>query len=102
VVGKPVLDDLDRLHAEVEDAKRQLLLLGIPQSRSPTWLRTLNWDDFQDTEARSAKWWVPDSRVTIQRAPSTPSASAGASGRRCQCRRRRSGRQPRFLREPLA
>jgi hypothetical protein len=52
VVGKPVLDDLDRLHAEVEDAKRQLLLLGDTAEQIATWLRTLNWDDFQATEAR--------------------------------------------------
>lgn len=55
VVGKPVLDDLDRLHVEVEDAKRQLLLLGDKADRIANWLRTLNWEEFQDTEAQFRK-----------------------------------------------
>jgi hypothetical protein len=51
VVGKPVLDDLDHLHADVEDTKHKLLQLGDSPSQVTNWLRTLQWGDFQDTEA---------------------------------------------------
>jgi hypothetical protein len=52
VVGKPVLDELDRLHREVDDAQRQLVQLGDSPERVAGWLRNLGWKDFQDLEAR--------------------------------------------------
>jgi len=52
VVGKPVLDDLDRLHGAVSESQRQLVQLGDTPERVANWLRTLGWKDFQDIEAR--------------------------------------------------
>jgi hypothetical protein len=52
VVGKPVLDELDRLHGEVDDSQRQLVKLGDSPERVAGWLRNLGWKDFQDIEAR--------------------------------------------------
>jgi hypothetical protein len=52
VVGKPVLEDLDRLHGAVNDSQRQLVLLGDSPERVAHWLTTLGWKDFQEIEAR--------------------------------------------------
>jgi hypothetical protein len=55
VVAKPTLDDIDRLHAEIEDSRRQLATLGDTPAQIDAWLQGIGWDEFQRVEAQFRK-----------------------------------------------
>ena len=59
IVAKPTLDDLDRLHSEIADTRNQLATLGDTPAQIEHWLKGLQWDEFQDLEAKFRKAAAP-------------------------------------------
>lgn len=51
VIAKPVLDDLDRLHAEVDEARKRMSASSSGAGIVDVWLRQVNWDAFLKQEA---------------------------------------------------
>jgi hypothetical protein len=50
VVAKPVLDDLDALHAEVEEARKRMAASSAGAGIVDHWLRKVDWDGFLKQE----------------------------------------------------
>lgn len=50
VMAKPVLDDLDRLHADVNEARQRMSASSSGASVVDQWLRKVNWDGFLKQE----------------------------------------------------
>lgn len=52
VVSKPVLDDLDALHAKVEEARKRMSTSSAGAGVVDVWLRKVDWDGFLKQEER--------------------------------------------------
>lgn len=52
VVAKPVLDDLDALHAQIEEARQRMSASSAGAGVVDQWLRKVDWDGFQAQEAK--------------------------------------------------
>lgn len=50
VIAKPVLDDLDRLHADVDEARKRMSASSSGAGIVDVWLRQVNWDGFLKQE----------------------------------------------------
>ena len=52
VVAKPVLDDLDHLHANVDEARKRMSASSSGAGIVDAWLRQVDWDGFLKQEER--------------------------------------------------
>lgn len=50
VIAKPVLDDLDRLHADVDESRKRMSASSAGAGVVDAWLRKVDWDGFLKQE----------------------------------------------------